>query len=152
VREYRQEDARFNGVEADVALQLNDRAQLRVFGDTISGTFDRSGDVPRMPPSRVGAELTLTGEVAGNAWSAYATVIHAAEQDESGAFESATDAWTRFDVGADYTLDDGRGGEWLLFIKGRNVGDDEIRLSTSYLRGFAPEGGRSVEAGVRYRY
>ena len=40
----------------------------------------------------------------------------------------------------------------MIFIKGRNLANEEIRLSTSYLRGFAPEAGRSVEAGVRYRY
>jgi len=40
----------------------------------------------------------------------------------------------------------------MLFARGRNLGDEEIRLSTSYLRGFAPEAGRSLEVGVRFRY
>jgi iron complex outermembrane receptor protein len=152
VRAYRQEDARFRGIEVDTSLQLNDTATLRVFGDTTDGRFDTSGDVPRMPARRYGVELLLNGELAGNAWSAYTTVIHAAAQDAPGAFEIGSDAWTRVDIGADYTLTTSRGGEWLLFIKGRNLGDDEIRLSTSTLRGFAPEAGRAVEAGVRYRY
>ncbi|MGP1609985.1 MAG: hypothetical protein ACTS5G_04695, partial [Burkholderiales bacterium] len=114
--------------------------------------FDASGDVPRMPPNRVGAELLLAGMVRDNAWSAYATLIHAQEQDAPGAFEIGTDSWTRLDAGLDYTFDMGRSGELLLFVKGRNLGDAEIRLSTSFLRGFAPEGGRSVETGFRYRY
>ncbi len=152
VHAYRQEDARFSGIEVDASWQLNDLATLRVFGDSINGHFDRSGDVPRMPPKRIGAELQLNGELAGNTWSAYATVIHAQEQDQPGRFEISTDSWSRVDAGADYTVNTSRGGEWLMFIKGRNLGDKEIRLSTSYLRGFAPEAGRSVEAGVRYRY
>jgi iron complex outermembrane receptor protein len=152
VHAYSQDDARFSGVEIDASWQFNDAATLRLFGDTIDGRFDKSGDVPRMPPRRVGAELLLDGELAGNAWSAYATVIHAQEQDQPGRFEIGTDAWTRVDAGVDYTLIGSSGHEWLLFIKGRNLGDEEIRLSTSYLRGFAPEAGRSVEAGVRYRY
>ncbi len=152
VRAYQQEDARFTGIEVDASWQLNDSAALRIFGDAIDGHFDRSGDVPRMPPNRYGVELTLNGLVAGNAWSTYATLIRANEQDEPGGFETGTDAWSRLDAGVDYTVVTTRGDEWLLFIKGRNLGDQEIRLSTSHLRGFAPEAGRSVEAGVRYRY
>jgi iron complex outermembrane receptor protein len=148
VRRYQQDDARFTGIEVDVNLELNDLAALRVFGDTINGSFDTNGDVPRMPPKRYGLELTLSGE----AWSAYATLLHATAQDKPGAFEVPTDSWTRVDVGADYTLDTGDRGEVLLFIKGRNIGDEEIRMAASYLRGFAPEAGRSIEAGVRYRF
>lgn len=152
VRRYRQDDARFSGLEADLGLQLNDMTSLRLFGDTIDGRFDSNGDAPRMPTPRVGAELLLTGELGAGAWSATATLIHGKRQDEPGDFELPTAAWTRFDVGMDYTLDVANGHEWLLFVKGRNLGDEDIRLSTSYLRGFAPEAGRSVEAGVRYRY
>jgi iron complex outermembrane recepter protein len=152
VRVYRQEDATFSGIEVDASLQVNDAATLRVFGDAINGRFDTSGDVPRMPPRRYGVELTLNGDLAGKRWSAFAMLIHADAQDEPGAFEFSTDAWSRLDIGADVTIDNGNIGEWLLFVKGRNLGDEEIRLSTSFLRGFAPEAGRSVEAGVRYRY
>ncbi len=152
VRRYQQDDARFSGIEVDTSVQLGNMATLRIFGDTVEGRFDASGDVPRMPPNRVGAELTLNGELAGQAWSAYATVIHGSAQDEPGAFEIPTNSWSRVDAGVDYTIDAGTAGEWLVFIKGRNLGDEDIRLSTSYLRGFAPEAGRSVEAGVRYRY
>lgn len=152
VRRYQQDDARFSGIEVDASVQLNDMAGLRIFGDTIDGRFDSNGDVPRLPPNRIGAELALNGELAGQAWSAYATLIHGSEQDEPGAFELATDSWTRLDLGTDYTFSAGRTGELMVFIKGRNLGNEEIRLSTSYLRGFAPEAGRSVEAGVRYRY
>jgi iron complex outermembrane receptor protein len=34
----------------------------------------------------------------------------------------------------------------------RNLADEEIRLSTSFLRDVAPEAGRSVEAGLRYTF
>ena len=152
VRRYQQDDARFSGIEVDASLQLNDLATLRLFGDTIEGRFDKNGAAPRLPPNHVGAELILNGELAGQAWSAYATLIHGDEQDEPGTFELATDSWSRLDLGADYTINTERGVELMIFIKGRNLANEEIRLSTSYLRGFAPEAGRSVEAGVRYRY
>ena len=152
VRAYRQEDARFTGIEVDASVQLNDMVTLRVFGDSVDGRFDKSGDVPRMPPRRYGAELLLSGVVGDQAWSAYATLIHADEQDAPGAFEIGTESWSRLDVGVDLTITTGRAGELLLFVKGRNLGDEDIRLASSFLRGFAPEAGRSIEAGVRYRY
>lgn len=148
IRPYQQDDATFTGIEVDASIELNESTVLRIFGDTIRGSFARSGAVPRMPPNRIGAELTVTGAQ----WSAFALLLHATAQDRPGAFELASDAWTRVDIGADYTFDIGNQGELLVFVKGRNIGDEEIRLSTSYLRGFAPEAGRSVEAGVRYRF
>ena len=39
--------------------------------------------------------------------------------------------------------------ELLLFTKLKNIGDEEIRLSTSFLRNYAPESGRSLELGLR---
>lgn len=148
VREYRQDDTTFTGVEIDLNLQLGELLSLRLFGDTINGRFDSFGAVPRMPPNRYGAELQLRGE----RWSATASVIHGTEQDKPGLAELPTDQWTRVDVGADYRLSAGDRSELLLFVKGRNLGDEEIRLSTSFLRGFAPETGRSVETGLRYRF
>jgi iron complex outermembrane receptor protein len=148
VRAYQQDDARFTGIEVDTNLQLNEWLGLRLFGDTIRGSFDRNGDVPRMPPNRFGLELKLTGE----SWTAFAMLLHAQAQDKPGNFELPTADWTRVDIGADYTFATGNRGELLVFIKGRNLGDEDIRLSTSYLRGFAPEAGRSVEAGLRYQW
>jgi len=148
IREYRQDDATFTGIEVDIGIELSEALQLRLFGDNVNGDFDSFGAVPRMPPKRIGAELHLQGE----RWSASATLIHAAQQDDPGRAELPTDQWTRFDLGADYRLLSGDSGELLLFVKGRNLGDQEIRLATSYLRGFAPETGRSVETGLRYRF
>ena len=42
--------------------------------------------------------------------------------------------------------------ELLVFLKWKNIGDDEIRLSTSFLRNFAPEAGQSLELGMRFSF
>jgi iron complex outermembrane receptor protein len=147
VREYQQIDARFSGVEVDVSYQVNDMVSLRLFGDAMRGKFDKNGDVPRMPPPRAGFEI----DFAAADWTAYVTLLHAADQDKPGDFEIETNGYDRIDAGVDYTIAS-ENGELLLFIKGRNLGDEEIRLASSYLRGFAPEAGRSFEAGMRYRF
>lgn len=40
------------------------------------------------------------------------------------------------------------GADVLLFAKGNNLLDENIRNSTSFLRNFAPESGRGAEIGV----
>ena len=97
---------------------------------------------------RLGTELQFSQ----GAWNAYASVLRADDQDRPGSLELASEGWTKVEVGADYTINMGSDGELMLFVRGRNLGNDTIRLSTSYLRSFAPEAGRSFETGVRYRY
>ncbi|WP_269454921.1 hypothetical protein [Methylomonas sp. DH-1] len=40
----------------------------------------------------------------------------------------------------------------MVFAKGNNRIDQNIRNATSYLRNFAPEAGRGAEAGFRLSY
>ena len=42
--------------------------------------------------------------------------------------------------------------ELLAYLKWMNIGDDEIRLSTSFLRNYAPEAGESFELGLRFMF
>ncbi len=148
IREYQQVDARFSGIEVDAALMLTDYLELKVFADTIDGQLDGNGDAPRVPPSRIGSQLNYSG----NNWSAYISFIHANQQKQAGNFENISDGYTRWDMGLDYSFTVGRNSELMLFARGRNTSDDEIRVATSTLRDYAPEAGRSIEAGVRFSY
>ena len=80
------------------------------------------------------------------------SVLHATDQDDPGAFETATDGYTRWDLGADYRWQLGAQRELLAFVKWKNISDEEIRLSTSFLRNVAPEAGSSLEAGLRFSF
>ena len=148
VRLYQQQDAEFRGAEFDFNWQVNEVISMRLFGDLIRGTLARNGDVPRLPSRRGGIEVNLSQ----GPWNAYASLLHMTAQDRPGQFELPSQAWTRLELGVDYTLELASGGELLLFARGRNLGDDTIRWSTSYLRSFAPEAGRSLETGIRFRY
>ena len=39
-----------------------------------------------------------------------------------------------------------------VFVQGKNLTDDEQRLHTSFIKDFAPEPGRTIEAGVRLSF
>jgi len=149
---YTQDDAEFYGVEFDSEFHLlrlgpGDLA-LGLSGDMVSGEFDDAGDVPRLPPRRVGAELSWRGE----AFSTWVRVQDADDQDDPGDFETGTDGYTRWDMGADYRWQFGDARELLAFVKWKNISDEEIRLSTSFLRNVAPEAGESIEAGLRFSF
>jgi len=149
---YQQEDANFVGVELESNFHLtefgNGALFLGIRGDMISGEFDSNGDVPRLPPMRIGGKLSWTGE----AFSTWVSVLNASDQQDSGNFETETDGYTRWDIGADYRFSMTDDSDLLVFMKWKNIGAEEIRLSTSFLRNYAPEAGESIEAGIRFTF
>ena len=149
---FRQEDAKFYGVEFDVTTALGQAlggdVELRVFGDAITGELDNSGDVPLLPPLRFGSELNYQN----GAFGSYLSVLNAADQDNPGEFENKTDGYTRWDAGVDYRFGDTDAKNALLYVKLKNITDEEIRNSVSVLRDQAPEAGRSIVAGVRISF
>jgi iron complex outermembrane receptor protein len=149
---FRQEDANFYGVEFDVTAALGNvlggDVELRVFGDAITGELDSSGDVPLLPPLRFGSELNYQN----GAFGSYLSVLNAADQDNPGEFENKTDGYTRWDAGMDYRFGKQDRQNALVFLKVKNMTDEEIRNSVSVLRDQAPEAGRSIVAGVRISF
>jgi len=55
-------------------------------------------------------------------------------------------------MGAQYHLATFQDSEVMFFARGKNMLNENIRNSTSYLRNFAPEPGRSAEIGIRVSY
>jgi len=146
---YSNDDAEFYGVEVDSDFKLAElgggQLNLAIQGDYIRGELDAGGDVPRLPPLRLGAKLSWSNEN----WLLFGGVLEADDQDKPGANEEPTEGYTRWDAGLEYRWPMGSETELLLFVNFKNITDEEIRLSTSFLRDFAPEPGRSVEGGIR---
>ncbi len=152
VYQYRQTDADFTGLEFELTLQLGQIKDadlaLTLFGDNIHGKLDDAGFAPRMPPRRLGGRLDFQAEN----YSAYFSVLEAKPVNDTADFETSTGGYTRLDAGFNLHLAQGQSGEWLLFLKLKNLTDEEIRSSVSLLKDYAPEAGRSVEAGIRLHF
>lgn len=147
---YRQANAEFSGAEFAVTTEigswLGGQWQLQLSGDWVQGQLDSGQDLPRLPPARLGSRLEFSrGDI-----RSFIAVTRAAKQDKPGEFEEPTAAYTRWDVGVDYSLASVADSELLLFLKCNNIGDEEIRYSTSPLREVAPAAGRSIESGLRW--
>ncbi len=147
-----QAGAIFRGYEAKLVFPLLESRKgvldLTLFSDYTRGTLVNGGDVPRMPPLRFGFELDYTQED----WSGNLRFTRAMSQDHPGANDTATAGYYLLSMGADYKIQDFHDSKILLFLKGNNLLNENIRNSVSYLRNISPEPGRGAQLGLRIEY
>lgn len=152
IANYGARDASFRGVEASVeypvALTDSGTLSVRGFGDLVRARFRDGADVPRIPPARVGAEFRYSED----AWTVNLSLSRASAQRRVGEDELPAAGYTLLSLYADYHWTFGNESELLLFLRGENLLDEEIRNVTSFLRHFSPEPGRSVKLGVKFSY
>ncbi len=151
VRRYEQGAAEFMGLELDAHWEVLETnlglLNLEVEMDLTRGELADGSDVPRLPP--LSGALGLVWEQSS---ARYFTRLTAADkQDRAGDNEEATDSWVRWDIGGQWQFDF---SDSLITLSAevRNIRDEEIRLSTSVLREYAPEPGRSFNVGVRMEF
>jgi iron complex outermembrane recepter protein len=152
----RQQGAIFKGYEANLLFPPADTElggfDLTLFSDYVRGTFTDGTNVPRMPPLRYGAQLGYRFTNGCGDWNGTIRFTRADAQTDPGANETPTGGYNLLNANLSYRIEPVEETELLLFIRGTNLLNDEIRLSTSFLRNFAPEAGRSVEFGMRARF
>ena len=150
VRQVVQSDATFTGFEVEgsvVAMVWTDgQLALSAFADTVSAELDASGNdnLPRIPPSRVGAGFELDH----GPFSFAVDYLRAFKQDDITDYELATSGYDDLRAYLGWQLAVGA-TEISLFVEGRNLTDAEQRYHTSYIKDVAPQPGRTIEGGVR---
>ncbi len=151
VANFQQRNATFTGYEFQVGMPLplvHKNLSAEFFSDYVRARFtEGNGDVPRIPAQRFGTALHYH---AGN-WSTHVRLTQVREQDNTADNESSTDGYTLLELAGDYHLSIGT-SEMTLFVKARNLLDEEVRSHTSLLKNFAPEAGRNIESGVRFSF
>jgi len=149
VRKWSQQDASFWGGEVEVRLDLGEydhgHWQVYGFGDMVRAEFDDNSDVPRIPPSRLGAGV----EWHLGSWSSNLSWVHASRQDRVADYETPTPGYDLLDLDLIYRLPFGGRSTWELFGKGRNLLDEDVRNHTSFLKDEAPQIGRNFVMGIR---
>jgi iron complex outermembrane receptor protein len=147
-----QADAIFKGYEAKLIFSVMENRfgllDLTLFSDYTRGEFVQGGDVPRMPPLRYGLQL----DHALDQWSSYLRLTRADSQPYAGDHETPTAGYLLLDIGTQYQVKAFQDAKLMVFAKGNNLLNENIRNSTSYLRNFAPEPGRGAEVGLRISY
>lgn len=151
VFEYGQLDAEFYGYEAEARFQVFEQdtsgLRARIFSDYVHGQEDDNvgAYLPLIPPLRFGLGL----DYSINQMSFGVEVIDVADQNKVATNELPTDGYTLLNAEFTYSMAD---NGLFLFVKGRNLGDEEIRQHTSPLKDLAPLPGRAVQAGIRWDF
>lgn len=153
VTRYEQARARFHGFEAELARTLFETpagySTLAAFADQVRGRLpDLQQDVPRQPAARWGLRL----ETAYAAWAGELRVVRTLPQRRPGENETPTAASTQLHASLRWTSPRTAGLRPSAYLVGRNLTNQDVRSSTSFLRNYAPEPGRTVEAGVELRF
>jgi iron complex outermembrane receptor protein len=148
---YTATDARFSGLEAELAWQGLEtslgRWAVRVFGDYVRAEDGAGEPLPQIPPLRLGASLGFDRGPLGIELRA----VWNDRQDRVAAEELPTDAFTLVDLDLTWRA---RVAErpMTLFVRGGNLLDEEARRHASPLKDFAPLPGRSLGLGVRFDF
>ncbi len=149
VYQYIQTKADFRGFEVETsykAWRRDDRSlTLEASGDFVRGATDLG------PPARI-PSYSVTGRAIYDArfWTARVEARRVGEQDRVAEGELPTDAYTV--LNASLAWKPKGDGQLRVFLDGRNLTDEEIREHASFLKDIAPSAGRSVRAGVAWRF
>ena len=141
---YQQNDVDMYGLEAEMVYQVTANLKTTIFADYIKAKLSDGGNLPRIPPKRVGGQLNYQSEN----YSAELSLSHYFKQDDVAQLEMKTDGYTIVDANVNYYLD-GIGDDFVMFVKGNNLTNEEARVHASFLKDVAPLPGRGFEFGIR---
>jgi iron complex outermembrane receptor protein len=148
---YSQEDATFTGAELKARIEVFERdghhVHLSLVGDTVDAEIDSGGNLPRIPPMRLGGGVHYHGD----RWNGSAEVRWVDEQTDVAENETATDGYTMVNASLGYRLFFSNQIVDLL-LRGRNLTDEEARAHTSFLKSVAPLPGRDVTFGIKFLF
>ncbi len=146
---YSQADAKLTGAELKARVELYEKSghhlHLQLVGDVVNAELDAGGNLPRIPPLRLGGGLHYHSE----AWNASAEVRWVDDQTDVAEGETPTGGYTLLGASLGY--------RWLfknqildVLLRGRNLGDEEARSHTSFLKNVAPLPGRDVSLALKF--
>ncbi len=141
---FTQANATFYGLEARWSLQASPTLKLDLWGDSVRGKLDAGGNLPRIPPKRLGAQLNYTS----GAWNADLTLNHYLDQNTVAALESPTQGYTLVDAQVAFTLPV-EYGDYSVYFKANNLTNSEARVHSSFMKDRAPLPVRGFSLGVR---
>lgn len=118
-----------------------------LFGDMVRGHLTSGEDLPRLPPRRWGFRL----DYSQGPWASEWRIVRSEPQRHPGANETETAGHVQLHGHLRWSTRLQNGQRLSYFLVGRNLTNQEVRNSTSFLRNYAPEPGRTIEIGMEAR-
>ncbi|WP_347559101.1 TonB-dependent receptor [Robbsia sp. KACC 23696] len=146
---YRGVRAEFYGVEASTTKRVFTHGPHHVDIDlgadyTHARNADTGEPLPRIAPLR----LTFSPSYGYGPFGARATLVHAWRQARVPADDTSTGSYTTLGLSLTYRFRIGS-TQWLGYLRGDNLTNQDIRYASSVVRDIAPQMGRSVTVGLR---
>jgi iron complex outermembrane receptor protein len=147
---YSQKDANFWGLEGQVHWHvfqgMNGRIGIDAQADYVRATFDGGGNVPRIPPFRIGGGFFYES----NRVDLSVSALYHAEQDEVALNETPTESFTTLDASATIHLFSGPAGDVDLVLIGTNLTDSVGRNHVSFTKDFVELPGRTFRLMLHF--
>ncbi len=137
---YQARDADLYGFESEIIWQTTSALKLSFTSDYTRASLKNGGDLPRIPPLRIGARA----QYELGSWRAELSGQHYFEQDKIAALETTTDSYTLVDAQISYAFSD----TLKIYLKGNNLTDEYARVHASFLKDKAPLPARSYALGI----
>ncbi|PHS19905.1 MAG: hypothetical protein COA86_03920 [Kangiella sp.] len=148
---YKQKDANYYGAEFKLTSSLakfnKHQLDLEVFADYLVAKLDSGENLPRIPANKIGFNLIYNyGDFSTDlVWSKNKA------QNNVGENELSTPAFDLVNLEFAYRLSN-RSSDWYLFLKGKNLLNEEIRDHASFIKDLAPRTKRNWTLGFRYNF
>ncbi|RSV33877.1 TonB-dependent receptor [Sphingomonas sp. ABOLE] len=145
---YRQQGAHFRGLEGKASLDLfhqNDQTlQLTGLADYTRATLDDGGNVPRIPPYRLGAGMNLFTPRFDGA----VQFVHNAKQTKFGAFDTETPGYNLINANIAWRPFKSQSGIEFAIV-GQNLTDEIVRNAASLNKDLVVQPGRNIRFMVK---
>ena len=151
VFQYRQDDARYFGVEFEASAHVGQIGEFLInldgVADYVRATIDSAGPAPRIPPLRLLGGI----EAQSDHLNGRVEVEWVDDQDRTAAFETSTDGYTM--VNASLAFHPwGRGNSSAIVLSANNLIDVDARRHASFLKDYAPLAGRDFRISARFTF
>ena len=151
VFEYRQDDARYFGVELEGSVRLarigDFTLNLDGVADYVRATVEDVGPAPRIPPLRLLGGLEAQAERVNGRIE----VEWVSDQDRIAAFETPTDGYTMVNASLAFHPFGNR-NRGTITLAANNIFDVTARRHASFLKDFAPLAGREFRVTARFEF
>ncbi len=145
---YRQQGARFRGAEAQASYAVyhkdNMTVEVSALGDLTRATFTQGGNVPRIPPYRIGGGVSMRSRMV----DASLLYLYVDRQDKFGAFDTPTPHYNQLNAQVSVRPFKAHPGVELAIV-GQNLTNDVQRAATALNKDQVVLPGRNVRFVLR---
>jgi iron complex outermembrane receptor protein len=149
---FRQADAEFYGLEADVKYAINDNIDVSVFGDYVRGRLTGGDNLPRIPPGRLGGRVDARHDIGAGNLSGFVQFYHVFGQGDVASFESGTPGYNMLNVGVAWSGQFNPINTWQVYLRANNLLNERAIAHTSFIKNAAPLPGLNVTVGTRFTF